>query len=636
LCKTRDRFGLLWPGVRRATRESGPKMAGFAGLGTKGGLIAGGVAATAVVALGVGIGIYRADKNAAPVVGSAPQMGQAPDGVITAASVAPKSAPLAALQPADGKEAGKKADTLADRPAGKAARAVAAPHPVSAPAAGQGAGVRLGGGQDSTPTARSDPARAGTGTGAGKAVVASLGPENPPALRTTPSASPDVATTPKAADMARPAKAKQPAPSFDLVRVDKRGSAVVAGKAHPDSTVDVLLDGKVIATVTSDSRGGFVALFDVPASGTPRVITLNAYGADGQVTPSKAEVVVLSPEVMQAADGPGAKPAVSTSVTLPRVAGTIGSRGNSKTAATGSVAQTGAPTKTGPTSATTTGKFTPVAAAPSPSAGQRALAEPATTAKAAVTAQDSGATAAGTGAVARASSGAASSGATSSEGPSAAAVAAAGRAPALPRDNATKARAPAVIIASETGVRVMQPAPLSSEAPDVMANVSLDLISYDDQGEVVLSGRSTADRHVRVYVDDKPITTQPVGKDGTWQLKLPGVDPGRYTLRVDELDSSGKVVSRLETPFQKEKAEKVMRLASTTSTGSTPGSAPDSASSVRPRVQKVTIQRGNTLWAIAKQNYGKGVLYMQIFNANRQFIRDPDLIYPGQIFTIPK
>ena len=49
----------------------------------------------------------------------------------------------------------------------------------------------------------------------------------------------------------------------------------------------------------------------------------------------------------------------------------------------------------------------------------------------------------------------------------------------------------------------------------------------------------------------------------------------------------------------------------------------------------VTVQPGYTLWYIAKQNFGDGVLYVQVFAANRDKIRDPDLIYPGQIFTIP-
>lgn len=50
----------------------------------------------------------------------------------------------------------------------------------------------------------------------------------------------------------------------------------------------------------------------------------------------------------------------------------------------------------------------------------------------------------------------------------------------------------------------------------------------------------------------------------------------------------------------------------------------------------VTVQPGNTLWAIARENYGEGILYVRLYEANRDRIRDPDLIYPGQVFDIPR
>ena len=49
----------------------------------------------------------------------------------------------------------------------------------------------------------------------------------------------------------------------------------------------------------------------------------------------------------------------------------------------------------------------------------------------------------------------------------------------------------------------------------------------------------------------------------------------------------------------------------------------------------VTISSGNTLWAIARETYGDPYLYVQIFEANRDQIRDPNRIYPGQVFTLP-
>jgi len=47
------------------------------------------------------------------------------------------------------------------------------------------------------------------------------------------------------------------------------------------------------------------------------------------------------------------------------------------------------------------------------------------------------------------------------------------------------------------------------------------------------------------------------------------------------------------------------------------------------------VQPGDTLWAIAKKYYGNGAQYTKIFNANRDKIKNPNLIYPGQKLVIP-
>jgi LysM repeat protein len=49
----------------------------------------------------------------------------------------------------------------------------------------------------------------------------------------------------------------------------------------------------------------------------------------------------------------------------------------------------------------------------------------------------------------------------------------------------------------------------------------------------------------------------------------------------------------------------------------------------------ITVQPGFTLWGIAQQSYGDGVMYVQVFEANKDKIKDPDLIYPGQVFAMP-
>ena len=49
-----------------------------------------------------------------------------------------------------------------------------------------------------------------------------------------------------------------------------------------------------------------------------------------------------------------------------------------------------------------------------------------------------------------------------------------------------------------------------------------------------------------------------------------------------------------------------------------------------------TVQPGATLWAIAREQFGKGIMYVAVYEANKDQIRDPDLIYPGQVFRMPE
>ena len=179
------------------------------------------------------------------------------------------------------------------------------------------------------------------------------------------------------------------------------------------------------------------------------------------------------------------------------------------------------------------------------------------------------------------------------------------------------AQAPRVIVADELGVRVIQD---PGRGPSAMANVSIDTITYDDMGDVVLGGRGSAAAYVRVYLDNDPIRTTRIGEDGQWRADLPRIDTRVYTLRVDEIEENGDVISRTETPFQPAKPEEAIAAAA----------APEAS------IQVVTVQPGFTLWRIARENYGEGQLYVRVFEANSDKIRDPDLIYPGQIFTVPE
>ena len=65
-----------------------------------------------------------------------------------------------------------------------------------------------------------------------------------------------------------------------------------------------------------------------------------------------------------------------------------------------------------------------------------------------------------------------------------------------------------------------------------------------------------------------------------------------------------------------------------------PGGGPPSTM-VLPKIATTTVARGDSLWRLSRLRYGVGTRYAVIYKANRQQIRNPNLIHPGQIFVLP-
>ncbi|WP_193172996.1 LysM peptidoglycan-binding domain-containing protein [Nisaea nitritireducens] len=150
-------------------------------------------------------------------------------------------------------------------------------------------------------------------------------------------------------------------------------------------------------------------------------------------------------------------------------------------------------------------------------------------------------------------------------------------------------------------------------SPDAETDVTLDVIDYDDTGAVVFSGKTAPDTEVQIYVDNKLAARATSDADGNWSAKPEqNIETGTHQVRVDKVTTSGQVVARIELPFIR--AVPITGL---------------------PKDSVVIIQPGNNLWRIASRVYGSGFRYTEIYQANSDQIRDPDLIYPGQVFGLP-
>lgn len=292
---------------------------------------------------------------------------------------------------------------------------------------------------------------------------------------TAPGSAPQVAERPATPVPQMPPAPKAPpvesraeavVPSFDLVRVNKEGGTVIAGRAEPKSEVVILDDGKEIGRVIADSRGEWVFVPDKPLGAGTRNLTLRATGPDRSVRESEGPVVVLVPD--------------------------------------------------------------------RPSDGELALAVKST-------------------------------------------------------------RSGSVVL----------------NAPGGEVDVAIGVVDHDRKGNVVLAGKAPPNSDLNLYVDDAFVGKLKADDVGQWRARLRDPVSGTpHRLRADQIDDKGKVLSRAEVDFVPEKP-------------------------ALPTDGKVVVERGNSLWRIARETYGTGLDYTVIYEANRAQIRDPDLIYPGQVFIVP-
>jgi nucleoid-associated protein YgaU len=206
--------------------------------------------------------------------------------------------------------------------------------------------------------------------------------------------------------------------------------------------------------------------------------------------------------------------------------------------------------------------------------------------------------------------------------PPAAAVTEAPAAPPAPAASpATVPAAPQTVAAAPGPSPAPSPAPAAETARPASAvpagrpaaGVSVDAVDYAETGEVQFSGRARPGGSVRLYLDNRHIGDAAPDPEGRWNLRPEApISPGLFDLRADQLDPQGRVTARVQMPFHRSEAP--------------PGAL---------REGSIVVQPGQNLWRIARQTYGRGVHFTVIYAANRDAIRDPNMIFPGQVFSLP-
>src|SRR5712671_534527 len=186
-------------------------------------------------------------------------------------------------------------------------------------------------------------------------------------------------------------------------------------------------------------------------------------------------------------------------------------------------------------------------------------------------------------------------------------------------------------------------------APKLMAGaVVVEAVETEPGGKLHVSGQARPGAAVRLYLNDSFVASVTAGTDGRFAVTInEGVAPGSYRIRLDEVGSnSGAVRARAEVPFKvpdtattsvpaqaTSSTAQRPQLATAGTTVPAPGTSPSTV--VVPKIATTTVSRGDSLWRLSHLTYGAGTRYAVIYKANRAQIRNPNLIYPGQIFVLP-
>lgn len=463
-----------------------------------------------------------------------------------------------------------------------------------------------------------------------------------PATQDEPAAAGDEAQPEAEAEVAADEPATTPKqdrltpPVFDLLRVEPDGSVLVAGKAGPEATVEVLSGETVLGKASAGASGDFVVVLDDPLAPGDYRMALRATGPDDETVLSAGTAIVSIPEtedgqVLAMVEEPGAPAQL---ITVPQPSAPAEAAPD-ETAAEEQVAEQRPAPQTGEDEAAPE-----TAQADEEQAGDEAPA------------------------VAEAEDGTAEAAADAASDPA-----------------QDEQAVPPAAVAEVPAEEDEQAAPAAE--PAATHTVAVEAVEIEGD-TIFVAGRADPGRTVRVYAGTVLLGDAVVSDGGRFLVEAKRhLEVGTYLIRADLLGADGSVVARAAVPFEREPGESIAAVAPVQEEPA-PAGEEDAAASARPDEQAdadatpaetaageaegttgpeaevavapaapeagdeeatapplqrvdgaVIIRRGNSLWRISRRVYGHGIRYSTIYLANQDQIRDPNRIWPGQVFTLP-
>lgn len=182
-----------------------------------------------------------------------------------------------------------------------------------------------------------------------------------------------------------------------------------------------------------------------------------------------------------------------------------------------------------------------------------------------------------------------------------------------------------------------QPEPEQKSKPEPEPSVTVQAVEAE-KGQVYVAGESTGEGPVRVYIEEKFVGQAKPNPQGQWILKAPkDIDPGQHSVRADKVqDNKGTVTARAEVVFEREADEVALTPVIAVGSGASAVAAGADVNAGKRRIPAMIIRKGDNLWRISRRHYGQGVRYTTIYQANQGQIRNPNMIFPGQVFLLPQ
>ena len=443
-------------------------------------------------------------------------------------------------------------------------------------------------------------------------------------------------------------------PTFDTIRIEPNGDTVVAGQAAPGSNVTLFSNSEEVAEAVADAGGNWAMVLDKPLATGNSDLWISAEKGGAALRSEQQLAVVIDPE--------------GKSTPLVVVQDDAGSRVMQESQQVAS-AETGAsPSQGTAVDGSTSGSMQMASKEPGFTAPEKPMAD-------------------------KPVAGATAENKLSSETP----AGASGGQMAAGTQQPAETPATGGTAGQQMAARTSKPNTTMSDASAAPARI--EAADYDDRGNLYISGMAAPGATVRLYYDNELLGDATAGDNGRWSLTTQRPLDGKvHALRVDQLEpGSGNVAARSEVsliaqipgePAPAQGGEQKVAAAGGNPGGSgatagtensggqapSPGAAssatapsgeassgasasagsgekmspdmaerktaaaeaPRQAASEPPQPRVFTVKRGDNLWRIARGYYGRGIRYTMIFEANKDQIRDPDLIYPDQVFLIPR